>query len=206
MSQYHQYRVDVPEGEIGNWRVKRFTVDKAAADIERMRALFSSAAGRGVPEGDYTQLTRSGTVVMSDTPDEIRDHIFFMRRATGRVLIHGLGLGVALNHILQKEEVEHVTVIELAPEVINLVGPHWLERYGSDQLEIIQADAFTWKPPKGIRYNTVWHDIWDDICTDNLPEMHKLHRRYGRRCDWQGSWCREMLEHRRKQEKQHRYW
>jgi len=204
MSYYHEYRVDVPEGTNGVWSVERFTVSKAAADLERLRSLFGG--GRGVPEGDYTRLVRSGTLVMSDTPDEIRDHISFMHRATGDVLINGLGLGVALNFILQKDDVKHVTVIEHAPEVVALVGAHWLARHGANRLEIIQADAFTWKPPKGVRYTAVWHDIWDDICTDNLPEMHKLHRRYGRRCDWQGSWCREMLEYQRRQQKQHRYW
>jgi hypothetical protein len=36
--------------------------------------------------------------------------------------------------------------------------------------------------------------------TDNLEDMHKLHRRFGRRADWQGSWGRSFLEHVRRQE------
>jgi hypothetical protein len=41
---------------------------------------------------------------------------------------------------------------------------------------------------KGERYGMVWHDIWDSFCGDNLPEMTRLKRKYGRRADWQGCW------------------
>ena len=58
------------------------------------------------------------------------------------------------------------------------------------RVTIINADAFEWKPPKDQRYDVVWHDIWDNICGDNLPEMTKLHRKYGKKTDWQGSWCK----------------
>lgn len=30
--------------------------------------------------------------------------------------------------------------------------------------------------------------IWDSLCADNLEEMTKLKRRFGRRTDWQGCW------------------
>ena len=86
-------------------------------------------------------------------------------------------------------------------EPIKLIAPH----YNDPRLEIIHADAFEWKPPKGVRYNCVWHDIWDYICTDNLPEMHKLHRKYGRRCDYQESWCRSVCEYEKRQEKRYYY-
>jgi hypothetical protein len=46
----------------------------------------------------------------------------------------------------------------------------------------------------------VWHDIWLDLCTDNLEGMGKLHRKYGRRTDWQGSWEKDrLLSHRRRE-------
>lgn len=125
-----------------------------------------------------------------------RDHYPIVRRATGHVLLNGLGLGMVLGAVLQKEEVEQVTVIENSPDVIALVADH----YRIDpRVSIILADAFIWTPPKGAFYDCVWHDIWPAICSDNLPEMIKLHRKYGRRCDWQGSWCRAECERRRDQ-------
>lgn len=98
--------------------------------------------------------------------------------------------------MLDKPAVDKVTVIEISPDVITLVGSYLKEHFGA-RLEIIEADAFTWQPPRGVRYGAVWHDIWDNICSDNLPEMHKLHRKYGRRTDWQGSWCRWRCEDQR---------
>lgn len=107
--------------------------------------------------------------------------------------MNGLGLGLIVGCMLEKEQVNHVTVIEISAEVIELVGTHYLKKYG-DRLTIIHADALEYKPSKGQRFNTVWHDIWPTICSDHLPDMHKLHRKYGRRCDWQGSWCRYLME------------
>ena len=183
-----KYKVDVPEGQSGDWRIERFTVTKEAEKFGRLRAI-ATGRGRFAPAGTYTRLMRNGTLVMSDTPDEIRDHYEAIHQAKGHVLVNGLGLGVALQAMLEKPEVERVTVVEISADVIALVGPHYKAKYG-DRLEVIQADAMTWKPPKGVRYDAVWHDIWDAICSDNLDTMHTLHRRYGRRTNWQGSWGR----------------
>ncbi|GAI86930.1 unnamed protein product, partial [marine sediment metagenome] len=130
----------------------------------------------------------------SDTPAEIRDHLEVIRQAKGQVLLNGLGLGLVLRACLLKPEVDHVTVIEIAPEVIALVVPHLREQFG-DKFTIHAADALTWKAPVNSRWNVVWHDIFDAICTDNLPIMTRLKRRYGRRCDWQRCWAED--EHRR---------
>ena len=54
---------------------------------------------------------------------------------------------------------------------------------------------------KELFFDAVWHDIWDEISDENLPEMHKLHRKYGQRANWHGSWARaecEMLRERAK--------
>ena len=180
--------VTVPEGKRGPWAIERFTVDPKS--IEALRLAW---AGRPVHPGTYTRLMRGQTVVMSDTPAERRDHSWFVAMARGHVLINGLGIGMCLAAVLRKPEVTQATVVEIDPDVIALVGPH----YTDPRVQIVQASAFDYQPPKGVRYGAVWHDIWDDICIDNLPEMHKLHRKYGRRADWQGSWGREIAERHR---------
>jgi spermidine synthase len=109
--------------------------------------------------------------------------------AQGHVLFNGLGLGMVLQACMEKEKVEKATVIELSQDVIDLVAPHYKAMYG-DRVDIIKADAMAWSPPKGTRYGMVWHDIWTYICGDNYEQMKTLHRRYGSRSDWQGSWCR----------------
>ena len=199
MTWYDEYKVDVPERQSGDYCVERFEVTEDDAKWERLRSIMAYSA-RSVPvtPGWYTRLVKGSGLLMSDTPAEVQDHLEAIARAKGHVLINGLGLGVVVQAMLEKPEVEHVTVIEVSPDVIALVGSHYKERFG-DRLDIIEADALTWQPPKGIRYDVVWHDIWDSICTDNLPDMHKLHRKYGRRTDWQGSWCRYICEQNKRQ-------
>jgi hypothetical protein len=198
-SWWEKYKVDVPEGKSGDWVIERFTVSDADESFGRMRATFSfSSFGRYVSAGTYTALRRGGTMVMSDTRDEIRDQ-WEILHASGDVLINGLGLGVVARGCLLNPKVTSVTVVELSRDVIMLVEP-WLKeiaKKANTPLTIIQADALTWQPPKGKRWGMVWHDIWDNICGDNLDDMHRLHRKYGRRCDRQGSWCRAQVERHR---------
>jgi len=191
--------IDVPDGVSGDWKVETFEITEEKAKFENMRASFSpGGASRWVEAGVYKKLTRKGQCIMSNTRAEIDDHMDFISRATGSILINGLGLGVALTEILKKPNVHNVTIIELSPDVIKLSGPTYLK---DERVQIIEADAFAYQPPKGMRYDVCFHDIWDNICADNLPEMAKLHRKYGKRCDWQGSWAKDMCQYHASQEK-----
>lgn len=115
------------------------------------------------------------------------------QRARGRVLINGLGLGMLLQAILDKrrDPVTEARVVEAAQKVMSLVGP----TYASDpRVKLICADALAYVPPKGVHFDFVGHDIWDTICADSRPQMHRLHRKYGRRRNEQASWGREECE------------
>lgn len=181
-------KVDVPEGKSGDWEVARFVPEGFTAAVHNLKQ-----PGRALTPGEtYTELTHHGGVVMSDTPAEIRDLYPLLGHLRGRLLINGLGLGVALQGALDKPEVEHVTVVELSEDVIALVAGHYKARHG-DRLTVVHANAFEWQPPKGARWDAVWHDIWPNICGDNWEAMKALHRKYGRRCDWQDSWCRYQV-------------
>lgn len=179
---------NIPDRQSGNWKIETFTVPENS--IENLRLAFQPG-GRTVRPGQYKKLTHNGSIVMSNTPAELRDHSYFVYKAKGKVLINGLGLGCCLAEILEKKEVVSATVIEKSMNVINLVAPFF---ESDSRVEIIHADAFEWKPPKGIHYNAVWHDIWNNICEDNLLEMTRLHRKYGKRTDWQGSWAKELCK------------
>lgn len=195
-------KVDVPEGESGDWKIERFTVSNEDIVVHNIRCSFKAGmGGRTMEAGTYTKLTRNGAVIMSDTPAEIADHSYFARsRAKGHVLINGLGLGWIVEVLLQKKEVKTITVIEKSKDVIDLVKQHYYDKCPKDKhLIIVHADALEYKPEKGQRYDAVWHDIWDNICADNLEDMKTLHRKYGRRTDWQGSWCRYQCEQANKQ-------
>ncbi len=203
MSWAEYWKVDsfIPEGQSGNVKVGKFEVSERDASFGQIRAFRD---GRGVPAGSYTRLMINGVLVMSDTLDERRDHSVMIDQAQDQCLINGLGLGCVLRCCLENRWagvpcVNHITVVEKNEDVIKLVAPSFQSVYG-DRVEIIHDDALTYRPPKGVRYDAVWHDIWTDISTDNLPTMQTLHRRYGSRCDWQGSWKREYLLYMRRKE------
>lgn len=188
-------KVTIPEGEHGAWQVQQFEVpDNFSTEMYNLRAIRDLGPHRVVPPGQYTrlldtQLMKGEQTVMSDTPAEAWEHYPPYRMAQGHVLLNGLGLGVLLKAILSKPSIERVTVVEISEDVIALVSPSYRDR----RLAIIHDDALTWRPQRGTRFDVVWHDIWTDICKDNLPDMRRLHRQHGRRCDWQGSWSREYL-------------
>jgi len=177
--------VDIPEGASGSMYVKRFTVSQEAASFERIRAM-AHPGHRAVPAGTYTGLFHGESILMSDTPDEMRDHRVFVWRAKGEVLIAGLGLGMALQAVAAKPEVTKVTVLEVSSDVIGLVWPTYAERFGG-KVTLIEADAMTWKPPRGSRYDAVWFDIWASPPASST--VRKIKERYRRRSSWVGCWA-----------------
>lgn len=188
-----EIQVDVPDGKSGDWEVSTFTVSEKDVALHNIGAMFNPG-GKTINPGTYKKLTRNGQIIMSNTQAEISDHLSFIYRAKrngGHILINGLGLGVALVEILKSPTVRRIVIIEKSEDVINLVAPTF---QNDPRVTIVHGDAFTWKPSMGERYDIVWHDIFDNICTDNLPLMTKLHRKYGKRCDWQGSWCKELCQ------------
>lgn len=183
---WEQWMVDLPDGRSGKWTISHYN----AEGIERLRCARDY---RGMPPGRYTRLWGPNGIMMTDTPAEMADHRELLQtagRLGGRVLLHGLGLGMALKMVLAINRVTSVDVVELSSDVISLVGPH----YKDDRVTIHHDDALTRKWPRGVRWNVVWHDIWQDISVDNEPQMKLLTRSFARRCNWQGCWSREWAK------------
>lgn len=198
---WEKYKVDVPEGKLNGWAVEKFEITKAGADLYNLQSMFSwnGGGGRRVYPGHYTRLVHHKSVVMSDTPAEIGDHHEFIMKAVGHVLITGLGLGVVVNACLNKPHVESVTVIEINHNVIDLVAPHYEAKFGA-RFVVWEGDALKMKIVKGTRWDCAWYDIWPTISDENIPDMCRLHRRFGRRVDYQRSWCRKACERLRRQQ------
>lgn len=189
-------------GAQGRARVERFTVDHHDSMMSMLRP------GTYVVEGDYTRLFVGQTLMMSDTRMEGVSNIDALINARGRMLIAGLGLGYVLVPILKRPEVDHVTVVELEPDVVDLVEPairaHVPE--ARDKLAVIVGDIFTWTPTE--IYDTIYFDIWPDICEDNLEEITRLKRRFARRHrGWMGAWEEDHLRReRRRARREERAW
>ena len=96
---------------------------------------------------------------------------------------------------------------EINPDVIALVEGMIRKNVpeaSKKAFEVIEGDALEWKPPPGLKYSFVFHDIWQDINWDNKPEYSLLHRRFGKRCHGnQTSWGREDLK---RMQRESYYW
>lgn len=183
----------VPCGRKGPWSIERFTVTDSEARLFNLGQLMSHMrAFTHLDAGRYVRLRHAERgVVMSNTPMEIATNIDAYLAARGRVLINGLGLGMLLEGLLHKKDVTHARVIEIDAAVIGLVALHFRR---DPRVEIIHADAMTYKPAPGEWFDYAWHDIWDSIDSDNLPAMATLGRRYSRRiCTQQGWWARDHI-------------
>ena len=183
----------VPAGIAGVAKVDHFDVSKEASQFTAFRP------GGYVPPGSYARLYVAGQLMMSDTRFEHTTNYDFVRAATGRVLVAGLGLGMVLHPVAAKSAVTSIVVLEKYADVVALVGPTVPAK-----VSVVCADVFEHSFPKGERFDVIYFDIWPNLCTDNLGEMTRLHRRYRKHLapgGWMGSWCRELLRSRRRQEK-----
>lgn len=172
--QYAPYRVSLPEGERGKWKVSHF---ETTMGIEYLRDWRD---GRSPGLGRHTRLTHKlHGVVMSDTAPEIQDLQRSLLRLRGDVLVTGLGLGMTVHALtkIQKysDHIRSVTVVEKSRDVYDLVADEYLR---DSRVRIYIDDAHQWVPPHGAKYDAAWHDIWNTISSDNLASMRKIKLHY----------------------------
>lgn len=185
------HNLPVHDGVSGDWAIETFEVGEIESEKTRLRAGYTRDNDAFIPAGCYRRLVKSGEVVMSNTPMEVRTCAEFLENARGRLLINGLGLGMVLHAVLQLPEVTLVTVVERELDVIKLVG----DAFSSDpRVEIIHADAFLYCPPAGVIYECAWHDIWHDFSYGNLDGMEALEKKYLHLTNWQGCWGKQECE------------
>lgn len=180
----------------GEAKVDIITLSKIQASMETFSSRIYTAPGR------YARLTVGGRTMMSNSSNEKRTCAIAVQKASGRVLVAGLGIGMILFPMARKLEVDRITVIEKSPDVIELVAPFVKHR----KIEVIEADIFDWVPERTRKWNTIWFDIWPEVNTDNLAQIALLHNRYKGHLDrtglhWMGSWCEGELRSRRRNER-----
>lgn len=197
-------------GETEHWALERFEISKERHGLQMALSMMGGGGRGSTPFGTYTRLVRKpGTIVMSDTRDEINDlsELFwaFPDGPAGRIVVNGLGMGCVIRGLLLYPAVTHVDVVEYDAEVIELVG----SQITDPRVTIHHGDAFTYQWPKGTTWDMAWHDVWDTLSTDNLSDEQsawpgtyaKLNRRYARRARWQGAWGQGWLKWRARQER-----
>lgn len=186
--------VKIPEQRIGDFSIEKFSITEKKSNFFNGMQCFKPEGNLFFVEpGDYTRLKRKGHILMSDTPLEARTNWHIIEETVGDVIIFGLGLGFILPPILDKPTVTSVTVVEISPEVIEMVAVH----YEHPKLTIIEGDAHNWMPKNGRRFDFVYYDIWGNICGDLYNEMKKLttqSRRFRKHSGVTRCWVKELVK------------
>lgn len=185
-------------GEVGSARLELYRV----TPLDSLLSSMSHRPGLSYcPEGDYMRLIVGGQTMMSDTPTELRTNWDIIHYSRGSVLIAGLGMGAILPDILSSDKTRSVYVIERLADVIALVAPQLRKLPGSAKLSIMRGDIMEWRPRNGAKFDTIYFDIWPDICTDNLESIRVLHQRFKTFKNpggWMDSWMADYLRSERR--------
>ena len=162
--QWH-LNIDIPEGESGTHRIVH--EHKPAGTVLQLSsirtALLAGHGRKGVKFNEPTRwhkLVYEGGTWMTDYPIEQIQHDAHLQTFHGDVLVGGLGLGYAATKLCQDPAVDSVTVIELSPDVINLVAPH----VAHDKLKVICADLDKWVVDQAklgeLWFDCAFYDTW----------------------------------------------
>lgn len=140
------------EGQYGEWVLER-------RDKILMRGYFTFLQS---VSPNYV-LRKGKTVWMSLAPMELESQAHHAIAACGHTVVMGLGMGLLLYNVIQKESVKKVTVVEHDPEIVELLHQianpkSWT---GWDKVKIVIADALEWKPNEPVDFLSV--DIWSKL-------------------------------------------
>ena len=126
-----------------------------------------------------TFLWQDDEVWMLDAPSEMNTIEPYARKAKGKVLTFGLGIGFYVYMALLNEDVESVTVVEHSQEVIHLFNTVLRLQFPSNkEITIIQGDAFDYFNEQTLnQYDSVFVDIWQSN-DDGLILIEKLLEQY----------------------------
>lgn len=127
-------------------------------------------------------------VWMSLTPNEVLTQRAQIRRARGRVGVAGLGMGWAVQRMLERRQVQHLTVVEKDAAILEYFGTPLKQTFGA-RLNLVHGDAYE---QDWLEYDTVLWDIWpgmlDGYHDTAFQELRAACRRAGIVCEGWASW------------------
>lgn len=190
----------------GEWTLETFQLSEAERKNFVMRQMFRSTPTKAYDyhiksNKDYIRLCRGKEVWMSDTPMEMGTCMEFMTSAHGKVFVAGLGIGVTLLPVIENPNVEKIVVAELDQNVIDI----WEKASANIDTSKVEIHNFDCHEPekfleKGEKFDTLWFDIWVNICADNYPETKELYKKYRKYINYDnenryvGFWMRDYIK------------
>lgn len=188
----------IPPGVSGSAQIRHFTLTSDSVALPNLRAMRDGFCEFLCCPGKYAALTIDGKTVMSDTPMERLTNHWIAQAAFGRVLIAGLGLGMVPYHLAQLSRVDQIDIVEINPDVIQLVHPRishpkiriqqcGIEEFGRAELDKPKADRLKW--------DAIYFDIWPTITYDDQPQITRLKRMFRpllNREGCMGAWAEDL--------------
>ena len=102
------------------------------------------------------ELIRKGQgLMMSDSPQEMFLQYDMYKRAKGKVLVGGLGLGMYARMIEKKDEVTEIVVVEISQDVINISTPK-----KSKKIRIIKDDITNFLKTTEEKFDYIYIDTY----------------------------------------------
>ena len=172
---------------VGKATVNEFTISKYHSQLTLLKAKRNNRLEDYIKDGTYKRLYFDGKLLMSNTQMEINSHLEAFCRATGTVLIAGLGLGMYLYIIKDLKDVKRIIVVEKEKDIIDLIGKYFID----DKIEIINADIFEYETDE--HFDFIWIDIWDSININNIKEMELLKKKFSKNSDSILCWSEDMI-------------
>jgi len=110
---------------------------------------------------------------MTSLPQEVEQVTRQIAKAKGRVLLGGLGLGLAVGILVKNENVKNITVVEKSGDVIKLVNRHLPTLFGQRYTMVFEDDI------KGFlryarrfrkKYDFAYYDTWQLTGEHNMDK------------------------------------
>ena len=184
--------------ETENFKITHTVVTENDVKLAKLRsAIHANRDNDGLKPGTYVVLSRKSSMynstIMSDTWYEKFTNYELVDKARGDVLIAGLGIGMVVLALQDKDEVTTITIIEKEHEIINMIKS---SIPFNKKINIIHTDIFKFNPHT--KYDTIYFDIWDNVCGDNWQDIvHLQHLFQGKRNknSFCSSWQKERVRH-----------
>lgn len=124
-------------------------------------------------------LRQNGEFWMTDNPAEANTTDPCVKKAHGKVLTFGLGIGYFIYMCLLKPEVESVTVVELSETVIKIFDRFILPQFPKDkEVKIIHGNAFDYFNKEFLdQFDYTFVDVWKNH-EDGYAMIEKMLEQY----------------------------
>ena len=170
---YYQ-TIRLPEMKRGKWKMGYKTIEPY--ELFTSDDLLVLPDGREIPQTGFfceafraPMVEENGREWMTVTPSEINTMTADIRKAHGKTVVFGMGLGYYAFMASEKEDVSQVVVVEREKDVISLFSEFILPQFPhADKVKVIEADAYAYAEQMGVEhfdcaYVDIWHDVLDGV-------------------------------------------